>query len=191
MAQALGRSSRWVRQWVAENVPEPLQERRDRAQGGSPELWLHADAVAQLQALLGSGSSSGGAVEAAAESVESVPLLGSGSSGTVAGWREALEAERSRAQEALDQARRAEVRADAVAADLRAVRVELDQAQRRAEEADAGRHAAQRALEQLRADVWAWVAQLRGRTWWRRLGRLPDPPPGLEALDRRIEQRRD
>ena len=185
LAEGLGRSPRRLRQWVALHVPEALQQRVQRPGGGSPELWVHPDARAQLVAALDTSRAAEPAGEAAVETAEALPL------DQAAAWRAALDAERSRADAAEATARRAEARAETLAGELRGLRVELDAARRVAADAERARLGAERLVDELRGTVWAWVAGLQRRSWWRRLGRLPDPPAGLVALDRRIEQRAD
>lgn len=188
LAKDLGRSPRWARQWVADNVPEALQKRFPRPGGGSPELWVAPAAQDRLRAVWSSGSSSGSSSGTAADP-------GTQDQTTTAeateGWRVAFEAFQTQAEAAAAEARRAVVRAETLEAELRALRVVLEAAQQRAEEAERGRHAAERLLDDLRARVWSWVALVQAQPWWRRLRRLPDPPAGLVHLDRRLEPPRE
>jgi len=94
-----------------------------------------------------------------------------------AGWRAAVDA-------AVARAAAAEAETDRLRRDLAALRATLDRALFRAEEADRGRYAAEARLEAVRTAAWAWVATVRGLAWWRRLRRLPDPPPALVAGER-------
>lgn len=174
LADELGRSGRWVRQWVGDNLPETLYDRFPRPAGGAPELWAAPDAVAQLRDRFANGTNGGSppaATEPTAEATAEPTEVRED------GWRAAADAERRRADAA-------EARLDALRLELGTVREALVQAERRAEEADRGRHAAELRLEALRGDVWSWVALVRGLAWWRRLRHLPDPPPSLVAHER-------
>lgn len=185
LADELGRSPRWLREWVAGNVQDGLQKRVRRPGGGAPELWAAPAAVAQLRDHFGSGTNGGTAPKPAPE----LPLRGPEPTAELAdGWRAAVDAERSRADAADALARHRLVEADSLRHELGRVRVELEAVQRKAEEAEAGRNAAERRLEGLRADVWEWVAQVRGLGWWKRLRWLPDPPAGLVAHNRLLEK---
>jgi hypothetical protein len=78
----------------------------------------------------------------------------------------------------------AEVRAerDRAIAERDAALVTLQQALRRAEEAERGRWAAEAKHEALRAALWRWLALCRRPLW--RLRPMPDPPPELGQSDR-------
>lgn len=183
LADELGRSRRWLREWVAANISDSLQERVRRPSGGAAELWVGPAAVVQLRRHFDTGTTGGGAPEAPeapAEPTAEPPAV------VDPGWRAAVDAERARADAAEARSHERLEALDSLRRELDGVRVALDAAQRQAEEAERGRQASDLRLESLRADVWAWVAQVRGLAWWRRLRHLPDPPAALVAHERRL-----
>lgn len=174
LADELDRSPRWLREWVATNVPDALQQRLRRRTGGAPELWVGPDAVAQLRDHFGNGATSGGTPAGTAEPPEEPD----------AGWRAAVDA-------AVARANAAEGEADRLRHELETLRATVDRALFRAEEADRGRYEAEARLEAVRTAAWSWVATVRGLAWWRRLRRLPDPPPALVAGERLLAKPED
>lgn len=181
LADELDRSPRWLREWVATNVPDALQQRLRRRSGGAPELWVGPDAVAQLRGHFGNGTTSGGTTGGPAgppEAPAGPPAEPD------AGWRAAVDA-------AVARAHVAEGEADRLRHELETLRATVDRANFRAEEADRGRYEAEARLEAVRTAAWSWVATVRGLAWWRRLRRLPDPPPALVAGERLLAKPAD
>ena len=101
-----------------------------------------------------------------------------------AGWRAAVDA-------AVARANAAEGEADRLRHELETLRATVDRALFRAEDADRGRYEAEARLEAVRTAAWSWVATVRGLAWWRRLRRLPDPPPALVAGERLLAKPED
>lgn len=162
----LAADPRTVRRWIARNVPNDAQERREGGDGGAAEVYLRADYLAPLRAVYSTGPAS--------DSDRTGTGQAPGAAGDQAdGWREALAAERGRTAAAVAEA-------DHLRSELERERVARQAAARHAEEAERGRHVAELRVSDLRAAWSTWFMLLTRRSLWR-LRRLPPPPPELTA----------
>lgn len=173
----LAADPRTVRRWIARNVPNDAQERREGGDGGAAEVYLRADYLAPLRAVYSTGQAPGdhrATTGPASDSDRTGTGQTPGAAGDQAdGWREALAAERGRTAAAVAEA-------DHLRSELERERVARQAAARHAEEAERGRHVAETRGEALRAAWWQWYALLTSRAFWR-VRRLPTVPPELTA----------
>lgn len=175
-----------IRTWIRDNVPPEGQERRTGVSGGRPELWLKKEFVPPLRATYsadGQEASNGratGEQRGANGKASGDQRAGNGrptgeEQAEADGWKAALEQAKERVGELTTER-------DRLRAQLDSTRVEVENATRRAEEAERGRYQAETRLEALRATWWRWYALVQQMGSWARLRRrLPDPPAELTA----------
>jgi hypothetical protein len=177
LVETTGRNPSTVRQWMVRNVPQAERGQWDRPGGGSAEWWLSPAGVAIVLGHFPAAVSTGASVHDAPvqEHAATDAPVQPDTSALVDALVHAHARELAALRDSRDELRRER---DALALRVDRLAEERDLAHQRAD-------GLRQQMQDLRAAVYRWHTAILRLTWWGRArGRLPEPPPELQQIDR-------